>query len=91
MKRDLRELRTHAEAELISAQGYQPFDQEKWLGDPPWSGPALEEWEAVHGHDARLKCYAEYGCQVIEAPWAQNTIELLDLFEAVLHANGENP
>lgn len=23
-------------------------------------------WEEAHGHDVRLKCYPEYGCQVLE-------------------------
>lgn len=48
---------------------YKPFDQEEKLGPPPWG--ALDEkvanWERAHGHDVRVKCYAEYGCQVIEA------------------------
>lgn len=47
---------------------YRPWDQRKHLGDPPWrpDDPAVREWERVHGHDVRLKCYAEFGCQVIE-------------------------
>ena len=47
--------------------GYTRFDQQDKLGSPPWSGPVLEAWEAAHGHDARLKCYPEFGCQVIES------------------------
>lgn len=46
---------------------YSPFDQRKKLGEPPWSGPVLREWEAAHGHDARLRCLPEFGCLVIEA------------------------
>jgi hypothetical protein len=46
---------------------YRPFDQDKHLGQPPWDGPKLTAWEQAHGHDARIKCYPEYGCQVIEA------------------------
>lgn len=46
---------------------YKPFDQEEHLGDPPWEkNAALEAWEKGHGHDVRLKCYPEYGCQAIE-------------------------
>lgn len=46
---------------------YRPFDQHKHLGDPPWEGDDLIAWEFNHGHDARIKCYAEFGCQVVEA------------------------
>ena len=45
---------------------YRPFDQARWLGEPPWSGPELEAWEQAHGHDVRVKCYPEYGCQAID-------------------------
>lgn len=45
---------------------YEPCDQEKWLGPPPWSpsDPRLQSWESAHGHDPRLKCLPEFGCQV---------------------------
>jgi hypothetical protein len=47
---------------------YRPFDQEEKLGPPPWG--ALDEkvalWERAHGHDVRLKCSPDFGCQVIE-------------------------
>lgn len=48
---------------------YEPFDQEKWLGRSPWSpdDPSLQAWEFAHGHDVRLKCLPEFGCQVIES------------------------
>lgn len=46
---------------------YYRFDQDEKLGPPPWSGPALDAWEAAHGHDVRLKCYVEFGCLLIEA------------------------
>jgi hypothetical protein len=47
---------------------YLPFDQDEHLGEPPWkpTDPALVAWEAAHGHDVRLKCYVEFGCQAIE-------------------------
>ena len=48
---------------------YHPFDQHEKLGNPPWSGPVLEQWEQAHGHDVRLKCYPEYGCQAILADY----------------------
>lgn len=44
---------------------YQPWDRYEKLGEPPWSGPALKAWEAAHGHDVRLKCYPEFGCQLL--------------------------
>ena len=45
---------------------YIPFDQDMKLPPPPWTAEQVEQWEAAHGHDVRLKCYAEFGCQVIE-------------------------
>src|SRR3954469_2172352 len=52
----------------MSDEPYEPFDQEARLPPPPWSpdDPALKAWEAAHGHDVRVKCYVEFGCQVIE-------------------------
>lgn len=46
---------------------YEPFDQDRHLGPAPWSGPALAAWEAAHGHDARVKCYPEFGCLALAA------------------------
>ena len=45
-----------------------PFDRDEKLGAPPWHGPKLAAWEAAHGHDARLKCYPEFGCQLLPTP-----------------------
>lgn len=47
---------------------YYPFDQDEKLGPPPWSlvDEKVANWERAHGHDVRTKCYAEYGCLVIE-------------------------
>lgn len=46
---------------------YEPFDQHVHLGTKPWTDvDAIEKWEAAHGHDVRLKCYPEFGCQAIE-------------------------
>lgn len=48
---------------------YSPFDQREKLGAPPWrpDDPAVIAWEEAHGHDVRLKCYSEFGCQVLQA------------------------
>ena len=48
---------------------YSPFDQDAHLDRPPWSpdDPKVQAWEAAHGHDVRVKCYPEFGCQAIEA------------------------
>jgi hypothetical protein len=47
---------------------YRIADQEEKLGPPPWSptDPRVMAWEQAHGHDVRLKCYPEFGCQVVE-------------------------
>jgi hypothetical protein len=60
------------------ALAYMPFDQERWLPDPPWkpTDPALQAWEKAHGHDVRLKCYSEFGCQAIEKALDHATVEL---------------
>jgi hypothetical protein len=57
---------------------YEPFDQAAQLGPAPWSDtPSLEAWEFAHGHDVRLKCYVEFGCQVIE-PTLERRIAILE-------------
>jgi len=47
---------------------YSLSDQEEKLGPPPWheDDPAVQAWEAAHGHDVRLDCYVEYQCMQIE-------------------------
>jgi hypothetical protein len=47
---------------------YEPWDQDAQLGPPPWDphDEKVQAWEKAHGHDVRLKCYVEFGCQVIE-------------------------
>ena len=46
---------------------YHTWDREEKLGPGPWrsSDPAVQLWERAHGHDVRLKCYAELGCQLV--------------------------
>ncbi len=52
---------------MTAPEDYRPFDQERHGLTRPWrAGPALDAWEAAHGHDIRLKCYPEFGCQAIE-------------------------
>ena len=48
---------------------YRPWDREEHCGPPPWKpdDPNVIAWEKAHGHDIRLKCYPEFGCQVLEA------------------------
>lgn len=58
---------------------YRTFDQYEKLGEPPWSGPALEAWEKAHGHDVRLKCYVEFGCQIIAEDNERMEQEIADL------------
>jgi hypothetical protein len=59
---------------------YFPFDQAEKLGEPPWSGPALKAWEEAHGHDARLKCYPEFNCQ-LSYVLVEDVIEALDAID----------
>lgn len=51
-----------------SSSEYRPWDRDEKLGPPPWSrdDPKVKAWEAAHGHDARLKCYSELGCGLVE-------------------------
>lgn len=73
--------------EAINAErhnvGWAPFDQAHHSD--------LDEWEQVHGHDVRLKCYPEYGCQVIESAAINahlNTLEaLLDWADELAHTD----
>lgn len=46
---------------------YRTWDREEKLGPPPWSSkdPKVIAWEHAHGHDVRLKCYAELGCDLV--------------------------
>lgn len=79
----LTELREWADAIIESANGYRPWDQSEKLGDAtPWPADLIDSWEAAHGHDCRLKCYAEYGCQLLEVEGAENTLALLDALDS---------
>lgn len=76
----LAEWESDARSELSD---YEPWDQAEKIGDGTkvrWvlSDPKVVAWEAAHGHDPRLKCYPEFGCQVIEVPGAKRIIALID-------------
>lgn len=61
---------------------YEPFDQEQKLGERPWFVPLVEQWERQHGHDVRLKCYVEFGCQVLDA----DSVDLVRRLAAALES-----
>jgi hypothetical protein len=69
------------------ATAYRPFDQADRI--PFWDGAESPEgiaarrkgiaaWEAAHGHSRAVKCYAEFGCMVIEAYGADLILRLID-------------
>jgi hypothetical protein len=68
---------------------YEPFDQDKWLvHGPPFvaNDPAVIAWEKAHGHDVRLKCYVEFGCQVIEPTLERHIDDLYAYLEEIAEA-----
>ena len=72
---NLTEWESDARSEL---RDYEPFDQNEKLGDRPWDDEKLKAWEKAHNHDARTKCFAEYGCQVLAVPAARRILSLVD-------------
>jgi len=57
---------------------YKAFDRHEKLGDPPWEFNAVKAWEEAHGHDVRLKCYAEFGCRFADIETvAEGVVRLL--------------
>ena len=93
---ELARLRDGAQAVLDAANGYRPFDRDKLGALPKPDGSLMVvAWEAAHGHDVRTKCYAEYGCQLLEVEGAENILALLDLLDEkdgvikMLHASRE--
>jgi hypothetical protein len=69
---------------------YEPFDQADKLGPYPHDDrAALDAWEVAHGHDVRLKCYVEFGCQVIE-PALERRIEELEAERDKWRGKAEN-
>lgn len=72
---------------LSRGSDYRPWDREEKLGAPPWSGAALKEWEEAHGHDARLKCYPEFGCQLLHDE--EDYEQLRAVAQAVFDAAGQ--
>lgn len=77
-----------AEADGFSDSKYEPFDREKWLGvwsNGSWEHPQnIPAWEAAHGHDIRVKCYPEFGCLVVDVPWAKLLVSLAAALSAFL-------
>lgn len=55
---------------LCFRDGYTTWDVEKHLPGQGWKpdDPKVVAWETAHGHDPRLKCYPEYGCQLLIDP-----------------------
>jgi hypothetical protein len=73
----LTEARNFLGGEEYIDNAYRPFDQSvrirHWGQGATFPAPEFTEfyedlalWEVAHGHDARTKCYAEFGCQAIE-------------------------
>ena len=77
-------------ADLPTQSDVTPFDQYRWLGEPPWkSGMAVEAWEKAHGHDVRLKCYPEYGCLAIENELIRHQEMVVELRHRIKSLAGE--
>lgn len=61
--------------EKCFVNGYMTWDRDKVpLVNGKYEEEATKKWEAEHGHDIRLKCYPEFGCQLLLDPQ-----ELVDL------------
>jgi hypothetical protein len=59
-----------AVVELCIEGGYMPFDKSMLTSTDgiSWDKVEVAKWEEVHGHDIRLKCYPEFGCQLLIDP-----------------------
>jgi hypothetical protein len=58
--------------ELCYRDGYTTWDDSMVFalnGFGAHNSEELKKWEAMHGHDIRLKCYAEFGCQLLVDPF----------------------
>jgi hypothetical protein len=58
--------------ELCYREGYITWDDSMVFalnGFGAHNSEELKKWEAMHGHDIRLKCYAEFGCQLLVDPF----------------------
>lgn len=55
---------------MCSRNGYTTWDRNKVvpLIDGKYNVEGSKNWEAAHGHDIRLKCYPEFGCQLLLDP-----------------------
>jgi hypothetical protein len=57
--------------ELCYREGYITWDDSIVFalnGFGAHNSEELKKWEAIHGHDIRLKCYAGFGCQLLVDP-----------------------
>jgi hypothetical protein len=56
--------------DLCDRGDYTTWDVDEHLPGKGWKpdDPKVLAWEAAHGHDARLKCYPEFGCQLLLDP-----------------------
>lgn len=55
--------------EMCSVNGYTTWDKSMVpLIDGKYDEKETNQWEIIHGHDIRLKCYPEFGCQLLIDP-----------------------
>ena len=58
-----------AVVELCSSDGYMTWDKSMVSKiDGVYDKAEAKKWEEIHGHDIRLKCYAENECQLLLDP-----------------------
>lgn len=63
----LRALRTVIEK--CAPNGYTTWDTSMVpMVDGKFDPTETEKWEKAHGHDIRLKCFPEFGCQLLIDP-----------------------
>lgn len=55
--------------EICAPNGYTTWDTSMVpMIDGHYDEAEAKKWELAHGHDIRLKCYPEYGCQLLIDP-----------------------
>lgn len=58
-----------AVVELCSRDGYTTWDKSMVpMIDGVYDKAEAKKWEIAHGHDIRLSCYREFGCQLLLDP-----------------------